>query len=139
MTLSPTPTAKSRREALLRELRTGRKIPAYEMSQLAGPQYNRAIHELRWNVNGCVRPDCPKGLEFGLNIQNNNPDPRRPDHTDFWLADGHWRKPVRAGSKATRWISREVRDAIARDSALEERRNTATPFGDISPDRSYAE
>lgn len=135
----PTSTAKAKRNALLRELRTGRRIPAYEMVSIAGLQYNGATHELRWNVGGCVRPDCPKGLEYGLNIQNDNPDPKRPDHTVFWLAPGHWTKPVRIGSKTNRRIVREVNAAIYRDDALEARRPAATLFGDISPERSYRE
>jgi hypothetical protein len=109
------------------------------MVSIAGLQYNRAVHELRWNIGGCVRPDYPKGLEYGLNIQNDNPDPQHPDHTVFWLAPGCWRKPVRVGSKATNRVTQEARAAIDRDDALEARRPAATLFGDISPDRSYAE
>lgn len=135
----PTLTAKAKRNALLRELRTGRKIPCYEMVSIAGLQYNRCVHELRWNVGGCVRPGCPKGLEYGLNIQNDNPDPRHPDRTVFWLAEGHWTKPFRINSKANRRVVREVRAAIYRDDALEARRPASTLFGDISPERSYRE
>jgi hypothetical protein len=133
-----TSTAHAKREALLRELRTGRKIPCYEMVSIAGLQYNRAVHELRWNVGGCASPDYPKGIEFGLNIQN-DPVPEHPDHTVFWLAPGHWTKPVRAISPAYRRVIREVRAAIDRDEVLEGRRPAATLFGDISRDRSYAE
>ena len=135
----PTSTAKAKRCALLSELRTGRRIPVYEMVSIAGLQYGRAVHELRWNVNGCVHPDCPKGLEYGLNIRNDNPDPRHSDRTVFWLEPGHWTKPVRIGSKANRRIAREVNAAIYRNDALEARRPAATLFGDISPDRSYVE
>jgi len=135
----PTQTAKARRQSLLSELMTGRKIPAWEMTQLAGLQYSARIHELRWNEGGCVRPDCPRGLEHGLNIVNDNPDPRHPDSTIFRLADGHWTKPVRISSKAGRRIRTEVRAAIARDDAREVRRPPATLFGDICPDRSYRE
>lgn len=140
----PTSTAKAKREALLRELKTGRRIPAYEMVSIAGLQYNRAVHELRWNVNGCVQPDCPKGLKHGLNIQNDNPDPKRPDHTVFWLAEGHWTKPPRTNSKAGRRVIDEVRAAIERDSAREERQairaaGSGLLFGDLTRDRSYAE
>jgi hypothetical protein len=99
------------------------------MVKLAGLQYSRAVHELRWNVHGCVRPDCPKGLEYGLNILNDNPDPRHPDHTVFWLAEGHWTKPVRVGSKAGSRINPELQAAIDRDDTLEERRFSATQFG----------
>jgi hypothetical protein len=102
------------------------------MIQLAGLQYSRAVHELRWNVNGCVRLGYPKGLEHGLNIQNDNPDPKRPDHTVFWLAPGHWTKPVRVGSKATRKITGAVRATIERDDALEDRRRKNQP-AEIAP------
>jgi hypothetical protein len=134
----PTATAKAKRHALLRELKTGRKIPAYEMVSIAGLQYNRAVHELRWNIGSCVCPNSPKGLEYGLNVQNDNPDPKHPDHTVFWLAPGHWTKLVRVGSKTNSRVVHEVRAAIDRDDAREARRPAATLFGDISPDRSYA-
>jgi hypothetical protein len=135
----PTSSASAKRHLLLRELRTGRKIPAYEMVSIAGLQYNRAVHELRWNIGGCVTPDFPRGLGYGLNIQNDNPNPKRPDHTVFWMAPGHWTKPVRVGSKTTRRVVREVRAAIDRCDAVEARRPAATLFGDLSPDRSYVE
>ena len=123
----PTSTAKAKRDALLRELRTGRKIRCYEMVSIAGLQYNRAVHELRWNIGGCIRPDCPEGVEYGLNVRNDNPDPRHPDHTIFWLAPGCWTKPVRVRSKANSRIAHEVSAAIDRDDALEARRLAATP------------
>lgn len=131
----PTSTSGAKRDELLRELRAGRKIPCYEMPSIAGYQYNRCVHELRWNVGGCVRPDCPKGLEYGLNIRNDDPDPRHPDHTVFWLAPGHWTKPVRVSSKAHHRVVHAVIAAIDRDDAMEARRPAATLFGDISPDR----
>lgn len=123
----PTATAKAKRDALLRELRTGRKIPCYEMVSIAGLQYNRAVHELRWNIGGCVSPDYPKGVEYGLNVQNDNPDPKHPDHTVFWLAPGRWTKPVRVGSKVNSRVVDAVRAAIDRDDAREARRAAGTP------------
>jgi hypothetical protein len=139
------PTAKAKREALLRELRTGRKIPACEMVSIAGLQYNRTVHELRLNVNGCVYRDCPKGLEYGLNIQNDNPNPRHPDHTVFWLAEGHWTKPPRTNSEAGRQVIQQVRAAIECDDAREDHRIVRGPagsgllFGELTPDRRYVE
>jgi hypothetical protein len=133
----PTATAKAKRDALLRELRTGRKIPCYEMVSLAGLQYGRAVHEIRWNIGGCVQPDCPKGLAYGLNIQNDNPDPTRPDRTVFWLEPGCWTKPVRVRPKATKRAIQDVRAAIDRNDVIETRQQVATLFGDIFPDRSY--
>jgi hypothetical protein len=132
----PTVTAKAKRDALFRELRTGRKIPAYERVSLAGLQYNRAVHELRWNIRGCVCPNSPGGLEYGLNIQNDNQDPHYPDHTVFWLAPGCWKRPGLVGAKANRRIAQQASTAIDRDDALEARRLAPTPsfpqFGVIS-------
>src|SRR5215469_3972192 len=137
----PTPTAKGKRDALRRELESGRKIPAYKMIQLAGLQYSRALHELRWNVCGCVQPGRPKGLEYGLNIRNDSPDPRHPDHTVFWLEPGHWTKPVRI-TKTEKLVNRAVADAVDLDDVLDSRRtleklpaamfSTGCLFGDLS-------
>ena len=135
----PTVSAKAKRDALLHELRTGRKIPCYEMVSIAGLQYGRAVYEIRWNIGGCVQSDRPKGLEHGLNVQNDNPDPARPDRTVFWLAPGCWTKPVRVGSNAANRVTQEVRAVIDRNDFLETRQQGATLFGDISADRSYRE
>lgn len=119
-------SAKAKRDALVRELRTGRRIPAYEMISIAGLQYSRAVHELRWNVSGCVRSDCPKGLKYGLNIQNDTLDPDHPDHTVFFLAEGHWVKPVRGAKRNRAFFSAVDRDG-ARDDLKSERKTALQP------------
>ena len=51
----------------------GRKILAFEMVSIAGPQYTRSVHELQWNVNDVcsrtARRDWNMVSTFKLTIQ----------------------------------------------------------------------
>jgi hypothetical protein len=119
-------SSKAKRERLLAELKSGRQISACQMVQIAGLQYGARVSELRRNAQGCFDPHAPEGLEHGANIVNDSLDPKRPDHTIFYLLPGHWKKRP---SGRSRYVSHLVQEIADRDDVMESRKGQSVNTG----------